>query len=302
LSYERRDHTVPHDPGVSALGWRRCVGRPAREYLANGVVDDTKKGAEATKNNISDPSSASTPTGQALRQALDEIDGAEKHTSSDGVVSVTRRSDGSTEVTNTDNGTTTLLKKDGSTVTSDTSTGKVIDKTDAVGTPGPDGEYVDLPPEIEAQILADVARMRADQKAGGGGDGATDPSDADDPNAGTPTGDVPDMEAVKVGMIGQPAPGETFNGERTVGSDNGYYNHGNTGAIDPGDDQYMAGGPQRNEDPNDAFGDNDPLTGIPTTDPAADDGDGTVSFLPPSSDIAGLADAPPELPDPVELP
>ena len=272
-----------------------------KDAIAGDFVNDAKKGAESAKNNISDPSSASTPTGQAMRQALDEIDGAEKNTSKDGVVTSTKRSDGSIEVTNKENGTTTLLKPDGSTVTSNTETGKVIDTTKAVKDPGPDGEYGDLPPEFEAQLAADVAAMKAAQQAGGGGDGATDPSDADDPNAGTPVADVPDLEQVKLDMIGQPV-GDSFTGERSVGSEAGFYNHSNTGALDPADDQNMPGGPQRNEDPGDAFGSNDPLTGIPAEDPAAGAGDGTVTFLPPSSDIAGPADAPPELPDPVDVP
>jgi len=155
----------------------------------------------------------------------------------------------------------------------------------------PDEDYVD--PEVEALLRAELAENPgyAYYQQQRGADGAVDPADDEIAFQVAPGTAVPDARARGHEMFGQPAD-EGF-GHDNSPSDNGYWNDPNHGAIDPGDDEVITGGPQRNDDPLDGAGPD--LEPVAESDDAADDG---VEFLPPSSEIAGpVHDPGADLPD-----
>jgi hypothetical protein len=161
--------------------------------------------------------------------------------------------------------------------------------------PGPDGDDgYEIPPELRKQLDAELARMRAAKNAGGGGDGATDPSEIESEVVGA-AGELPTHAELGESLFGQPdTTVETGGG----GNVNPGADSQGAGVITPQDDQNVATGSRRNDDPFDA------TTPAPkpaaAEDAAADEGG--ESFLPPS-EIAGRVDDPTdEVPDALDLP
>jgi hypothetical protein len=207
------------------------------------------------------------------------------------------KSDYGTTVTDKNNGTVTTVRADGSTTTT-TLGGAPVDKTDPLKNPGdPDRPYRATLEEKEADQL--FRQYQESKNAGGGGDGATDPTETDDvvlKGDGSLTPEAVHDEAV--GRFGQPAPGEDFgSGDRT-----GTVAHPDANVIDPGEDQDLVGGSQRTENPADAFGGGEPIVGMPAEDATEEETDtdnGGGSFLPPEDFTR--ADPVPDLPDDVEI-
>ena len=113
--------------------------------------------------------------------------------------------------------------------------------------PGPDDEVAPLPADLQAQLDADVARFR--RLRPDSGDGTTDPSEID----GAPVrsgADLPDHGEVGQGLFGQPDT-DTSEGGGGGPANTGADSQG-AGVITPADDQSVAGGAQRDDDP---FGD-----------------------------------------------
>jgi len=175
----------------------------------------------------------STPTGQALQQAMDQIksdsngDAAKDDkpkdakpdagtepknnepkvtTSSDGNVTKFEYPDGTVAVRNETNGTTTTLYKDGSTKTTKNGTGEVIDETPpTTSIPDSDHQGVPLPAQIQKQLDADLEALRAigPKKEPGN----VDPGEGSE--AGSPVGTVDEDAAIpdkKSGIINPGSP------------------------------------------------------------------------------------------------
>jgi hypothetical protein len=224
----------------------------------------------------------STSTGQALKQATDEIDAdsnpdagavqpapgpddiVSEHESSDGTVYVIKFGDGTTIVADKNNNTTTTTHPDGSTDTRDETTHKST-HTDPLTTPDAEHQGAPLPDSIQHSIDADIEDLRALKPATD--DGATDPNPDADPGFGSGSGSG----------SGSPAGGPI----------------GNPQSGDPG-----APGIQDTTSPPAGFGQGavEPGSNPEFTDPGADDDSGVQTHGPTEPQHHGdhpLADPPP---------
>jgi hypothetical protein len=280
------------DEGVRATDGQKAL---AKEFEGTGLGDLAGKFNSAGIGNA----------GQVLRESGQDIESI--HTSKDGVVTAIKTTDGTTIVTNKDNGTTTTLKPDGSSTTTKTNPdgsttttdqdGNVVATTpppekkeetappdgDGAKDPGPDGT-VPLPEELQAEIEADLERLRALKPETG--DGVTDPSEIDDAAFGAgalPGSAVPDR---KLDLIGNP-------GTEDLRTGGGSPPNPDPGTIDPvpgADDGPPATGPE-----DDPFDD-----GSAPLEPPAATGEGEAASgggfaALPVSEIDSPVDAPPEL-------
>lgn len=240
---------------------------------------------------------ASTPRGEMLRASDDDGTSAyESYGSKDGVVKVTKYSDGTVVVENSENNTQTTQKPDGSTYTKDLTSGKVIDKTDALEDPGDPSEapppVLHGPDPVSDSIDELRAVYQASKQAGGGGD--VDP----DPEGGAESAvdaDVPDAHSQLESMLGNPGSATPTDG----------FGSGHTGSSDPGNIDW---GPDAT-DPNtvgrteevDVSPGGDSVEGQPPgSDDGFDDADDPATVLMPDSEIADTVvpdDASEDLPD-----
>ena len=179
------------EPGTTRYGSKQSM-------IGKGVVDDTVKGAEQYKGNVTGTAD-NTPAGSQQRQLKEDIkfDSAAPDPSSDGKVTKWTADDGTIRVRNEDNGTTTILNKDGSTLTYDNKTGDVIDRTKP-STSMPDSDHAPLPDEIQKQIDADVQKLRGDntRQPGGRNPNNTDPVPDDNDATGTGTGEADESQPI----------------------------------------------------------------------------------------------------------
>lgn len=160
---------------------------------------------------------------------------------------------------------------------------------DSVEDPGPDGgEGALIPSELQAQLGSELGRFRAARP--GTGDGTADPSEIESEAVG-PAGALTSHAQQGQERFGQPDTEVQTGGGSNFNS--GADSHG-AGVITSGDDQEVASGRQRNDDPFDGAG-NPPKPPAGVDDTGVDDG--AESFLPPSEN-AGPVDAPAdEVPD-----
>ena len=191
-----------------------------------------------------------------------------------------------TAVVDKNNGTVTYSYGDGSTRT--VKNGSEVDSTPPLKTPGPDDEVDPLPEDIQRQLEGEVARLRNLRNQGpDSGDGATDPSEIESEVVG-PAGELESHAAQGRRLFGQP------DTENEIGGGAPPVNPGadsqGAGVITPGDDQTLAEGARRDDNPFDST--------APVPEPAAEpDADDTV-FLPPRSEIDSPVDTPgDDLPD-----
>ena len=292
----------PQNPIVNPI-----TGEGATEP-AGGFLDyvETKTGSDESL----DPGGGATGSGRSVADGETHRDirpdGTTFTMDGDRPVAVTRHNDEAgitvthtnegTTVTDQNNGTITFLNdKDGSTVTRNLNTGKVIDETPPLKDPGPDAPYRATLEEKASDPL--FQQYQQSKNAGGGGDGATDPSEVDDGVVleGALTQEQINEEAV--GMFGQPPPGEDFAGEHRTGTPDSPLGE----RIQPGHDQDLVVEQGRTENPANAVPDTDPVAGMPADDPESDTSDGGESLL-PNYDILGPVDDPAaEVPDYIDV-
>ena len=165
---------------------------------------------------------------------------------------------------------------------------KEEDKKDDAGggakQPDPENETAPLPDELTRPLDADVLRLRQLRNQGpDSGDGITDPSEIESEVVGTAAA-LPTHAELGQQLFGQPPADGITTGGGDTNLNPGADSQG-AGVITPGDDQAVVGGPRRNDDPFDAA----PSTPEPVAEP--NDPEGDVSFLPPTSEIAGPVDA-----------
>ncbi|MBK7125427.1 MAG: hypothetical protein IPH65_05820 [Dehalococcoidia bacterium] len=197
-----------------------------------------------------------------FRQAVDAADelSTQSHASKDGVVTSQKKADGTIIVTNRDNDTTTRLSPDGSSETTQTSTGKVVDRTPAPSQPV--DETAPLPPEIQASLDATKAHLRTLKPNPGSGD--IDPND--DRSAVEAGGGEP--EDLKAKLLVDPPRAESgigARGGRTPGMP------GLPGDVDPTEDTFIPGQQGPEDDP--LAGLNDPTLKPRSANEEEDDDD-----------------------------
>jgi len=159
--------------------------------------------------------------------------------------------------------------------------------------PGPDEEEAPLPPELQANLDADVLRFRRQRHVAG--DGTIDPSEIDEEQVGTASR-LPTHAEVGQDLFGQPATdvpsGAVGGGTPNTGADSQ-----GAGVINPGDDQAVTGGAQRDDDPfGEAGGSLEPAVD------ASDEGGSDSVLLPPDTIADDVADPAGGVPDALDLP
>ncbi len=222
--------------GVAPIGYDDEEGVRAGQGMRD--LAEQYKGAPSVS-----PDKLAGATGDALRQAMDEIDdlGTTRHASKDGAVTSERKSDGTLIVTNRDNGTTTRLNPDGSSVTTETATGKVVDKSPAPSQPV--DETPPLPPEILAvhhAIRGDLSKMKPNT-----GSGDIDP---DDNPAATDIGEGEPVNLKDMLLTDPPDPEAGISGPRS-GTPTMADFGGLPGDVDPTEDTFIPSSPGPEDDP-----------------------------------------------------
>jgi hypothetical protein len=157
----------------------------------------------------------------------------------------------------------------------------------------PDDEYAPLPEDIQQQIDADLARLRA--LKGSTGDGHTDPNEHEDNVVIDRSIELETSSERAMRLFGQPPDPEFQTGGHGGGVPNPGADSQGGGVIDPTDEQDTGPrAPGREDDPFDRAPDIEPTAPEPEPEPEEEDADG-ASFLPPT-DLTRV-DTGPDVPD-----
>jgi hypothetical protein len=276
--------TTSDDPFLNAAS-NAITGQlgNARDAMNNALQDQDSIGCSAPGAAVDDGSKKNGTT--VVHDAGPDKNGNPTTmtvwTSDDGKIEITTTSWGDTILYNANNGTTTVTRKDGSTETTNHTTGEVT-TTDPLKCPAPD-ETPPLTPEEKARLIATIGEelhipQPGEAQAGGDIDYGPD---------GAPVsvgGNLPDMQAVKEFLIGQPGPdangGAGANKPLRPDPEAG-------GDIDPTEDAYNPHGTGPEDDPlnqgHDFTDDTGFLSGADAAQ--ADRGDSFTAFDFPALDL-----------------